>query len=90
LVKPDSEAGRSHATAAASGLGDVPLVIYAIAAGILAVSTGTLIKESQQWGVLTDAVSLFAVACITVVAGISADSVLNWLIPQNRNPSRHS
>jgi hypothetical protein len=60
----------------------VSLALYAFAAGILAVSAGMLIRGAEQWGPLTGAVSLLVTVTITVAAGLAAESVVSWLIPQ--------
>ena len=90
-MKSDSRAGCSREAAVPpSGPVDVPLVLYALATGVLAVSTGALITQAKQWGMLTDAISLLATVTITVVAGTSADMVLSWFNPpdQGQDSSR--
>jgi hypothetical protein len=77
--------GPRPTVAPAPGSVDVPLVLYALAAGVLAVSAGAIVAQAQRWGALTNAISLLTTATLTVVAGVAADSVLGWLIPADQD-----
>jgi hypothetical protein len=79
-MERDSRTGDSHPAAASSVSVDVPLAVYALAAGVLAVSAGAIINDTQRWGMLTKAISVLTTVTIIVVAGVTADSVLGWLI----------
>jgi hypothetical protein len=81
-------AGRS------AGVIGVPMALYALAAGILAVSAGSVVERAGQWGALTRAVALFVTVAITVAAGVAADPALRWLLgpavgrsPRQRPPA---
>jgi hypothetical protein len=76
----DSRTGDSRPAFGSSVSVDVPLAVYAVVAGVLAVSAGAIVNDAQRWGILTKAISLLTTVTITVVAGITADSVLGWLI----------
>lgn len=91
-MKPGSARDRFREIAASpTGSVDVSLMLYAVATAILAVSVGLLIAQAAQWGRLTSAISLSSALVLIVVAGFSADSVLNWLTsndPSQDSPSR--
>jgi hypothetical protein len=85
-VERDSKVDHPRSAASPPRAIDLPLLAYGLASGVLAVSAGTLLAHAEQrLGALTKAVSLLATVAITVVAGLSADSVLEWLLPLNRN-----
>lgn len=76
------EADRQRPGASPRASTDLPLVLYALTTGILVVSAGTLLAQAgRRWDPFVNAISLLATAVITVVAGLSADSVLSWLFP---------
>ena len=75
-----------------TGSKDAPLVLYALAMGVLAVTAGAVINETGDWGKLNNTISISATVIFVLVAGFCADSVLAWLSsydqdgdPQNRS-----
>jgi hypothetical protein len=81
-VDAGPEADRQSSVASPRASTDLPLVLYALAAAILIVSGYTLLaRAGRQWNPFVDAIWLLAAAVFTVVAGLSADSVLGWLYP---------
>jgi hypothetical protein len=78
--EPETRRSSQPATASFGSIG-VSLALYAVAAGILAVSAGLLVRGAEQWGPLTGAVSLLVTVTITVVAGLAAEPVVRWLVP---------
>lgn len=64
----------------------MPLAVYGLVTGVLAVGAGALVMHAErQLGELTKASSLLATVLIAVVAALSADWALNWLLPPNRS-----
>ena len=91
MADPGPGTRHSGASVPASGSIGLPMALYALATGILAVSAGTLVQRAGQWGPLTQAVSLFVTVAITVVAGVGADPALRWLLrPAPRPAPRRS
>ena len=80
LVDAKSAAGRQRAAIPARLRGDIWLVLYALATGILIVSAGVLLAGvERQWSPSGRAVTLLTTATATVIVGVAADPVLNWL-----------
>lgn len=76
----ESKLGRERTADQARASTDLPLVLYAIATGILAVSAGILVADLERaWRPFTNVVSVVATATVTIIAGVSADAVLGWL-----------
>jgi hypothetical protein len=74
------KAGRRRAAIPARFSSDLWLVLYALAAGILIVSAGVLLAGVERlWSPSGRAVTLLTTATATVIVGVSADSVLDWL-----------
>lgn len=81
MVDAGPEADRYRTAASSRASTDLPLVLYALATGILIVSASTLLAQAErQWDPFVNAISLLATAVITVITGLSADSVLSWLL----------
>lgn len=93
MIRPDSTRGRLRRTAAQSLRPiDLSLILYAVMSAILAVSAGGLLARAARWGQLTDTISVSLTLVIIIVAGVSADSVLAWLMarsqPRGSDPRR--
>jgi hypothetical protein len=68
------------------GFLDVPLVLYGLTTGVLAVGAGALVtRAEQQLGPLAKAISPIVTATIATLACVFGDSLLRWLLP-----TRHS
>jgi hypothetical protein len=79
-VDAQPKASHERARTPARVPSDLPLVLYAIAVGVLIVSAGVLIAEVERlWSPSVVAITLLATATATVIAGVCADSVLGWL-----------
>lgn len=82
LEEGGPEAGRSRAVAQFSVSLDVPLVIYGLTTGVLAVGACALVtRADQQLGALTKIISLLVTVTIVVAASLFGDSLLRWLLP---------
>jgi hypothetical protein len=67
---------------------DLPLVAYGLAAGILSVSAGELVRYTQKYvGSLADDLSLLTILAVAIVLSMTTNSVLRWLLPLRRTDS---
>jgi hypothetical protein len=73
---------RHRAVALRSEILDIPLVIYGLTTGVLAVTAGVLVtRADEQLGSLTKAISVLVTATIAVGSILFGDSILRWLFP---------
>jgi hypothetical protein len=80
LVDAQPKAGRLHRAIPAGVPTNLWLVLYALAAGILIVSAGVLVAAVERlWSPSGGAITLLVTAIATIIAGVSADAVLEWL-----------
>ena len=77
--EPATRAGRARASTSLSVAFVASIVIYGLAAGVLAVGASALVDRAS---------SLLVAATVTLIAALYGDSVLRWLLPLP--PRRHS
>jgi hypothetical protein len=90
---PFEEAGpkadRSRTVAVLSAALDVPLVLYGLTIGMLAVGASALVNQAgRQLGALTGVASITLMVTIVVAASRFGDLLLRWLLPIPRRSQR--
>jgi hypothetical protein len=63
----------------------MPVVVYGLATGLLAVGAGVAIPQAlNQLGSFTKVISVLVTATIAIAAIFFSDSILGWLFPRLR------
>ncbi len=89
LDEAGPEVDRSRAVALLSAALDVPLVIYGLTTGMLAVGASALVNQAGRLlGALTGVMSLLVLVTIVVAASRFGDLLLGWLLPIPRRSQR--
>lgn len=85
MADPETEMTPSRMRPSPPGAIDLPLAIYGLVTGVLAVGGSSLVVHAQrQPGALTRASSLLATVLIAVAGGVLAESILGWFLALRR------
>jgi hypothetical protein len=89
LEEAGTEVERSRTVALLSAALDLPLVVYGLTIGTLAVGASALVNQAdRQLGAFTRMISLLVMTTIAVAAGRYGDLLLRWLLPLPRRSQR--